>query len=145
MIRRLLLAPLMMLLLAACGVSGAVASQAPAPSRPSRAPVLTQAAEPSPIPTAPPAAEPATPAPAPPAPSTNSVAFSGLAPGTYPVHLHSICNGRQSFHIAYLPNLGVGAGGAGSIDLPAADFGRGWCVVVYANAALTRVAAFRSI
>ncbi len=69
-----------------------------------------------------------------PAPSPTTVTFSHLPPGTYEVHLHAICNGEQGYHLAYLPNLFVGAGHTGQIHLPARDFGRGWCVIVYSDA-----------
>jgi hypothetical protein len=61
------------------------------------------------------------------------VAFSHLPPGTYTVHLHAICNGRQSFHLAYLPDLLVGPDHTGQVLVPTADFGRGHCVIVYAD------------
>jgi len=73
------------------------------------------------------------------------VSFSGLAPGTYPVHLHRVCSGRQGYHLAYLPSLAVSAAGSGETSVPAADFGQGWCLVVYGNGALTLVAAYRPI
>jgi hypothetical protein len=60
-------------------------------------------------------------------------------------HLHSICNGGQAFHITVLPNLGVRAGGAGAISVPSSYFGRGLCVIVYANVNLTRVLTTRRI
>jgi hypothetical protein len=136
-------------LLVSCG-SLPEAAQA-APSRPatpsaSAAPVSV----PTPLPSTAPIAVAATPLP--PAPtdlpaqaSEFTVAFQGLRPGTYPVHLHSICNGRQAYHLAYLPNLSISAMGTGSVSVPAMDFGHGWCVVVYANSALTAVAAYRTI
>jgi hypothetical protein len=75
------------------------------------------------------------PSPTPPAPPTSiAVAFSHLPPGTYQVHLHAICNGQQGYHLAYLPNLVVGAGHVGQIQVPAADLGRGWCLIVYSDA-----------
>lgn len=76
------------------------------------------------------------PSPTPSAPPTSSttVAFSHLPPGTYQVHLHAICSGQQGYHLAYLPNLVVGSGHVGQIQVPAADFGRGWCVIVYSDA-----------
>jgi len=63
----------------------------------------------------------------------------------YPVHLHSICDGSQSFHLAYLRSLSVGPAHSGAISVPAADFGRGWCVIVYADAAASRVLAVQRI
>jgi hypothetical protein len=78
-------------------------------------------------------------------PSIITVQFSGLPPGTYPVHLHSICSGAQGFHITVFPTLGVGMGGAGSIQVPASDFGNGWCVIVYSSASQARVLTTRAI
>jgi hypothetical protein len=136
-------------LLVSCG-SLPEAAQA-APARPpaasaSAAPVSAPAPTPSPSPIAV-AATPLPPAPTdPPAQlSEFTVAFQGLRPGTYPVHLHSICNGRQGYHLAYLPSLSISAMSTGGISVPAMDFGHGWCVVVYANRALTAVAAYRTI
>ncbi len=76
------------------------------------------------------------PSPTPSAPPTSSttVAFSHLPPGTYQVHLHAVCSGQQGYHLAYLPNLVVGAGHTGQIQVPAADLGRGWCLIVYSDA-----------
>ena len=68
-------------------------------------------------------------------PAQLPVAFSNLPPGTYQVHLHAICNGSQNYHLAYLPDLVVGDTHMGRITVPTADFGRGWCVIVYKNAA----------
>lgn len=65
--------------------------------------------------------------------------FSGLPAGDYPTHLHSACNGSQAFHITVLDTLDVGAGGSGSVAVPSSYFGRGLCVIVYANASLSRV------
>jgi hypothetical protein len=61
------------------------------------------------------------------------VFFSHLPPGTYQVHLHAICNGSQGYHLAYLPDLVVGPTHSGQLTVPTADFGRGWCVIVYAD------------
>jgi hypothetical protein len=96
-----------------------------------------------PIPSPPPTAAPAPP-PQPP-PAYELVGFNGLAPGLYPVHLHAVCNGRQVYHIAYLPDLPVSAAGSGAIEVPTAYFAKGWCVVVYANRGATAVAAYRPI
>jgi hypothetical protein len=68
------------------------------------------------------------------APTSIAVTFSHLPPGNYQVHLHAICSGQQGYHLAYLPNLVVGAGHAGQIQVPAGDFGRAWCVIVYSDA-----------
>lgn len=63
------------------------------------------------------------------------VGFSHISPGTYIVHLHAICSGSQGYHLAYLPDLVVGSAHTGQILVPTVDFGRGWCVIVYADAA----------
>ena len=84
-------------------------------------------------------------APSAPMPSLQPVAFSGLTPGSYPVHLHSACNGSQAFHIAVLSNLVVGASRSGSLEVPTADFGRGLCLIVYSNPSLTAVLTVRRI
>ena len=136
-------------LLVSCGSLSQAAQAAPSkPATPSAsaAPVSAPTPSPSPSPIAV-AATPLPPAPTdPPAQASDfTVAFQGLRPGTYPVHLHSICNGRQGYHLAYLPNLYVSAMSTGGISVPAMDFGHGWCVVVYANRALTAVAAYRTI
>ena len=68
-------------------------------------------------------------------PEALPVAFSHVPPGAYQVHLHSICSGSQAYHLAYLPNLVVGASHSGQVQVPVSDFGRGWCVIVYADAA----------
>jgi hypothetical protein len=68
-------------------------------------------------------------------PGALPLGFSQLPPGTYQVHLHAICNGSQGYHLAYLPDLVVGAAHAGNVLVPTADFGRGWCVIVYSDAA----------
>jgi hypothetical protein len=82
---------------------------------------------------------------APALPSTVPVGFSHLPPGTYKVHLHAICSGSQGYHLAYLPDLVVGAAHSGQVLVPIADFGRGWCVIVYANTALNVVLATQRI
>lgn len=74
-----------------------------------------------------------------PSPASIPVLFSALPVGRYVTHLHSICNGSASFHITVLPTLIIGGGGTGSILVPRGYFGRGLCVVVYANASLSRV------
>jgi hypothetical protein len=76
--------------------------------------------------------------------TTRSLTFSGLPSGTYPVHLHRICDGRQGFHLAYLPSLHITAS-TGTILVPVADFGRSWCVIVYANQSATAVLTTRRI
>jgi len=67
------------------------------------------------------------------------VAFSGLRSGTYPAHLHSRCSGSQAFHITILESLRVASGGSGSIGVPPSYFGRGLCLIVYANTSLSTV------
>jgi hypothetical protein len=74
-----------------------------------------------------------------------AIAFSGLQTGSYAVHLHSRCNGSQSFHITVLPSLRVASSGTGSIEIPRSYFGRGLCVIVYANASLSKVLTTRAI
>lgn len=66
------------------------------------------------------------------------VHFAGLPAGTYPVHLHSACNGSQQFHITVLQSLVV-RGGSGAISVPSGYFGRGLCVIVYTSPSLSRV------
>ena len=72
------------------------------------------------------------------------VAFSGLPAGTYPVHLHSACDGGQRFHITVLQSLVIRQG-AGAISVPAGYFGRGLCVFVYTSPTLARVLATKRI
>lgn len=79
------------------------------------------------------------------APSHRPVGFANVPAGTYQVHLHAICSGRQGYHLAYLPNLRVGSTQGGQILVPAEDFGRGWCVIVYADAARNVVLVTRPI
>jgi Cu-Zn family superoxide dismutase len=74
-----------------------------------------------------------------------NVTFTGLRQGTFPVHLHSRCNGSQTFHIAVLGDLVVNAAGSGSISVPEPDFGHGWCVIVYGDPSLQTVAATQTI
>ena len=78
-------------------------------------------------------------------PAALPVGFSHLPPGTYQVHLHAICNGNQGYHLAYLPDLAVGAAHAGQVLVPTADFGRGWCVIVYSDTARNIVLVTQSI
>jgi len=79
------------------------------------------------------------------APATLPVAFFGQPVGTYPVHLHSVCNGAQNFHLTVLQSLSIAGDGSGSIEVPSPYFGRGWCVIVYANTGLSRVLTTREI
>jgi hypothetical protein len=74
-----------------------------------------------------------------------AVAFSVLPAGTYPVHLHSRCNGSQGFHITVLQNLPIAAGGSGGIDVPSAYFDRGLCLIVYSSPTLSAVLTTRPI
>lgn len=85
-----------------------------------------------------------------PAPTSNTagmtnVMFTGLRMGTFPVHLHSMCNGSQSFHIAVMPNLVVDSNGQGSISVPSSDFGRGFCLIVYTSPSLSSVLTTMSV
>jgi Cu/Zn superoxide dismutase len=116
----------------ACGVI----TKAPAPS-PTPTPTSTPTAPPTP--TAAPTPTGGT------ASQTKVVTFAGLAPGAYPVHVHSRCDGRQAFHITGLDNLVINRQGQGGVVVPNADFGKGWCVIVYTNASLQNVLAARTI
>jgi hypothetical protein len=80
-----------------------------------------------------------------PSQSPASPCFSGLPVGTYPVHVHSICSGRQNFHITVVQSLGVGSGGRGTIDVPSSYFSRGLCLIVYTGPSLSAVLTTRSI
>jgi hypothetical protein len=80
-----------------------------------------------------------------PAPTSIAVTFSGLRAGTYPVHLHSICSGRASFHITVVQSLVVGAAGRGTIAVPSSYFGRGLCLIVYSSPSLSAVLTTRRI
>jgi len=66
-------------------------------------------------------------------------------PGTYAAHLHSQCDGRQSFHIIVLQSLRVAGGERGSFEIPRSRFDRGLCVILYSNTSLSRVLASRAI
>jgi hypothetical protein len=102
--------------LAACGA--AATGQLNANSGATRQPIVAPVAHPV----------------APEAPSALPVPFSHVPPGSYRVHLHSICSGSQAYHLAYLPALVVGTSHSGQVLVPSVDFGRGWCVIVYADA-----------
>jgi hypothetical protein len=78
-------------------------------------------------------------------PASRAVVFSGLRPGTYPVHLHSRCNGSQGFHIIVLGSLRVEARGSGSINVSSSYFSRGLCVIVYSNTSVSAVLTTRPI
>ena len=73
------------------------------------------------------------------------MSFSGLPGGTYPVHVHSRCNGNQAFHIITIESLRVNSGGGGSIEVPRGYFGRGLCLIVYGNPSLSAVLTTRPI
>ena len=87
----------------------------------------------------------ASPTPTPTMAGMTNVAFNGLPSGTFPVHLHSVCTGSQSFHIAVVQSLVVNSNGQGSIAVPSADFGHGWCLIVYTTPSLNAVLATRGI
>jgi hypothetical protein len=123
------------LALAACSAAGPPSGEkAPIPA--SEPP--TSSASPSPTATDLPQAQT-------PAPSNLLVQFAGLRSGTYPVHLHSVCNGTQTFHITVLQSLRVAPDGTRSVEVPAADVGRGWCLIVYTDPSLARLLAVRPI
>lgn len=113
-----------------------VGHQAAPPPVPSLAPSPTAPPTPSVAPTAPAVLAP---------PATVAVAFSGMRPGTYPVHLHSRCDGRQNFHIAILSSLQVTSAGHGAISVPGSYFGRGLCLIVYTSPTLYAVLTTRPI
>jgi hypothetical protein len=96
-------------------------------------------------PSASPSASPASAAAALAPPADVAVSFSGLPGGTYPVHVHSRCNGNQAFHIITIESLRVNSGGGGSIEVPRGYFGRGLCLIVYGNPSLSAVLTTRPI
>lgn len=122
----------------ACGPSGA-ATRPNVPSSPSPSVNASPPASPTPI-----VASPAASAVPAPLPASIAVTFTGVPSGTYPVHIHSICNGSQAFHIVVVQSLAA-AGGSGTIQVPSGYFGRGLCVIVYTSPAATRVLATRPI
>jgi hypothetical protein len=61
------------------------------------------------------------------------------------VHVHSRCNGNQAFHVITIESLRVTSMGTGAIEVPRGYFGRGLCLIVYANPSLSAVLATRSI
>jgi hypothetical protein len=73
------------------------------------------------------------------------VSFSGLKVGTYPVHLHSACNGSQSFHIAVEQSLIINKGGRGSIAVASSYFEGGLCLIVYGSSSLRTVLTVRRV
>jgi hypothetical protein len=124
--------------LVACGACGAgTAGQLPNPVQP---PARTT---PSPqVPNASPSPTPAKPLVV---RATIAVSFTGLKLGSYPVHLHSACNGAQSFHIAIEQSLVIDRGGSGRISVASSNFGRGLCLIVYSSSTLTAVLTVRRI
>ena len=80
-----------------------------------------------------------------PLPASVAVFFSGLRSGIYPVHLHSRCSGRPSFHIAVVGSLRIGSTGSGYIEVASSYFGRGLCLIVYTSSSLSAVLATQPI
>jgi hypothetical protein len=116
---------------------------APASPPPSSTPSLAPLAiDTTPTPAAPPA--PPTPSAAS-QPSSYGFTFSGLPPGSYPVHVHSACNGSQAFHLATLGSLAIGMSRSGTVTVPAMYVGEGLCLIVYANPSLTSVMSVRRV
>ena len=76
---------------------------------------------------------------------TATVYFSSLPAGSYPVHLHARCNSSPTFHITVIGYLAVASNGQGAISVPAQDFGRGWCLIVYGSPGLQSVLATRGL
>ena len=132
--RAVLLSVLAGVALAACSTA---AAQAP----------LAATSSPSPIPTAAaPASPPSLSAAAAIAPPDDvAVSFSGLHAGSYPVHVHSRCNGGQAFHVITVGTLGIGSNGTGAIAIPRGYVGRGLCAIVYATPSLAAVLTTRPI
>ena len=134
---RALIAPALLLLIAqACSSGVAAASNPPSPT-----PVLMS---PSPSPSETPPPPPATHNPSP-VPASVAVFFSGLRSGTYPVHLHSRCNGSRTFHIVVVQRLRIGSAGSGYIEVVSSYFGRGLCLIVYTSSSLSAVLTTRPI
>jgi len=134
------------LVAAACSAAGSAGAVPPAAAATAVTSAPAAASpSPTPVPTAAPTPAAVAVAPAPAAPDFLPVSFSGLPPGRYPVHLHTICNGTQSFHITVLGSLDIGAGGSGSIQVASGYFNRGWCVIVYGSGSLAAVLTTRPI
>lgn len=76
---------------------------------------------------------------------TATVYFTSLPAGSYPVHLHSRCSPNPGFHLAVIGYLAVAPGGQGAISVPAEDFGRGWCLIVYGSPGLQSVLTTRAL
>ena len=134
---RALIAPALLLLtVQACSSGVAAASNPPSPT-----PVLmSPAPSPSPSETPPPATHNLILVP-----TSIAVFFSGLRSGTYPVHVHSRCNGSRSFHIVVVQSLRIGSTGSGAIEVASSYFGRGLCLIVYSSSSLSAVLTTRPI
>src|SRR5579859_8236354 len=125
-------AALSLMAVASCSSASPQAS-APVESPPTASPAVS------------PSASPASAAAALAPPANVPVSFSDLPGGTYPVHIHSRCSGNQAFHIITIESLRVNSGGGGSIEVPRGYFGRGLCLIVYANPSLSAVLTTRPI
>jgi hypothetical protein len=136
-LRALIAAALLLLTAQACS-SGVAASLTP-PSPPTV--LISPSPSPSPSETPPLAAtlKPSL------APTSIAVFFSGLRGGTYPVHVHSRCNGSRTFHIVVVQSLRIGSTGSGAIEVPTSYFGRGLCLIVYTSSSLSAVLTTRPI
>jgi hypothetical protein len=136
-LRALIAAALLLLTAQAC-TSGVAA----APNPPSPTLVLT-----APTPAPSPSEKPPLPAMRNPSlvPTSLEVFFSGLRSGTYPVHVHSRCNGSRSFHIVVVQSLRIGSNESGAIPVASSYFGRGLCLIVYSSSSLSAVLTTRPI
>lgn len=76
---------------------------------------------------------------------TATVYFSSLPAGSHPVHLHARCSASPAFHITVIGYVAVASNGQGAISVPAQDFGRGWCLIVYGSPTLQTVLATRGL
>lgn len=76
---------------------------------------------------------------------TATVYFSSLPAGSHPVHLHARCSSSSAFHITVIGFLAVASNGQGAISVPAQDFGRGWCLIVYGGPTLQSVLTMRGL
>jgi hypothetical protein len=120
--------------------AAACSSAVSAVSRPTQSPVAASPSTPSS-----PSASPESAGAALARPSDVKVAFSGLRAGTFPVHVHSRCSANQAFHIVVVESLRVNSMGTGAIEVPRGYFGRGLCLIVYANQSLSAVLTTRPI
>jgi hypothetical protein len=125
-----------------CGACVSAASSPQSLAAPSPSPSIAAPTEAPPSPTPSPSPTPASSATQ---EAVGAVTFGGLPMGSFPVHLHSVCDGRQNFHITVLGTLVVNSSGQGTISVPDGYFGRGLCVIVYGNTALSTVIATRTI